>query len=384
MRICIGIAISALSFGCVGTIGERASDDGDGVDGGDTINGRVYKPAAGLSVRDVALYQGVRVDLVSNGEKVTDQSKPIVAKAPASIFAYVDVGEDFAAREITARLSVSEVDGSTWQTEVTHEVAGASEDSSPQTPTFTFEVEADVIQTESGFSVELFEGDDVARSQGDTDGYRFPLDGVSELGAETTGGAFNLVLVPFRYNVDGSNRLPPLDEATIEVYRDYFTAMLPVESLNLTVRDPVDYNRSISSGNGWSAWLDTLVQIRTQDSPPPNTYYYGVAAPAATFASIARVDALRVSVMCRAPQNRACGPLLVLRLQTTMEFSQQFTKLATLWDALTRPAAGHLESIETIRIVAHRLATGPTILLQKFGKTRRSIPILWVTATSSG
>jgi hypothetical protein len=92
-----------------------------------------------------------------------------------------------------------------------------------------------------------------------------------------------LVLVPFRYNADGSGRLPPIDATSVAAYRDAFAAMYPVAEVTVTVRAAVDLDISISSGNSWSNWLDQLMDVRQADNPPSNHYYYGIAAPATSF-----------------------------------------------------------------------------------------------------
>ncbi len=283
----VAIAFLALSFSCgFGSIGEVPSAPPviNGPGGGNGEPPRVYIPASGIEVRDISLYQGVRVDLVVDGAEKQNRNAPVVAKGSASIFVHVDTGADFQPREITARLSVESPGQDGWVLETTKEVSGSS-DTSPQRSAFSFSVPQDVIGTESGYSIELFEGEEETRSFGRAEGARFPETGTSAFRAESTSGAFKVVLVPFAYNADGSGRLPPLDEATIADYKAHLSGMFPVESLDLEVREPVQYNSRIGSNSGWSQWLDRLVEIRTADAPSPNTYYYGMAAPAQTFSA---------------------------------------------------------------------------------------------------
>jgi len=91
------------------------------------------------------------------------------------------------------------------------------------------------------------------------------------------------VLVPFRYNTDGTGRLPPMDAATVTAYRNAFKAMYPVADVEVTVHAIVDTSININSGDGWELWLDQLMDVRQADAPPSNHYYYGVAAPASSF-----------------------------------------------------------------------------------------------------
>ena len=64
--------------------------------------------------------------------------------------------------------------------------------------------------------------------------------------------------------------------------------MYPVPEVIVTVREAVVYNSSIGATTGWSGWLDTLTDLRQQDNPPANTFYYGVASPDDSFSDYCR------------------------------------------------------------------------------------------------
>ena len=74
-----------------------------------------------------------------------------------------------------------------------------------------------------------------------------------------------------------------MDEASIERYRALFSSMYPVSDIVVTVRAPLPYSCSIRASSGWSRWLEHLTDLREQDAPPENTYFYGIAAPASSW-----------------------------------------------------------------------------------------------------
>lgn len=287
----LGIAVGLA--GCVGDILDPgAGDDDDGVslpvdagpegpndrDAAATDRDAAPEPSAlasGIHIREVTLYQGVGIALVDGGDPVESRNGPIVAGADAMFAIGYDVDPGFTPRAIEARVIL---DGGAPHVDLL-DVSS----SSPEGPSGVFQIRVPGAAIAAGarFRVELAEyGDPVP---GVTDGARYPASGSAELGVESSNGPLELVLVPFRYNADGSGRLPPLDADAIAGYRHAFTAMYPVPDVDVTVRAPVDLGYSISSGNSWSRWLDDLVSVRQADGPASNVYYYGVAAPAASF-----------------------------------------------------------------------------------------------------
>jgi len=222
------------------------------------------------------------VPLVLDGAPLAERNAFVVAGASAELMVTYDVEEDFLARDVSAELTVVGAAGEHTQT-VTAFVDGGFAGAIRNTP-FSFSVPAGVLGEDASYSVSFVETTEDAAYEGDAAGARFPKEGHAEIGAESMGEVLRVVLVPFVYNADGSGRLPPLDEGTLSSYRGFFAGMFPNTVLDMTVREPVVYNRSITAGGGgWDTWLDTLVELRESDDPPANTYYYGFAAPANSF-----------------------------------------------------------------------------------------------------
>ena len=275
--------------GCTGVVGP---EEGwiDGVDAGPSTGqladaGESVDPsadaappqdqplAAGVSIRDIDVYQTVAVPLVRDGAAITSRSAPVIAGADALFAIHVDVDGGFSPRTIEARVTI---DGDEYASQ--HDV-GQSSDDTPATA-LRVNVPGEAIAQGASFEVSLHELD-IAPAQ-DAVGARYPADGVAELGAVSAGGPLHLVVVPFRYNADGSGRLPPT-EAAADAYYEAFKAIFPVADVELTVRNPVNMSMSLATSEGWSDWLGLLRAVREADAPSHNTYYYGIAAPASSF-----------------------------------------------------------------------------------------------------
>lgn len=237
--------------------------------------------AAGVSIREVAVYQGIKVTVAENGAPVNQRVGPVVAGADSMLGIFVDVEGGFQGRQIRA---VVTIDG----TEVTEtaNISGATGDNPTQNG-FTVDIPGELITIASSFSVELKEVGD-GTFPGSTDGARYPSNQTASLGAQSSNGPLELVIVPFQYNADGSGRLPPLEASDIAEYERLFTSMFPVASVNLSVRQAVPYSSRISAQSGWQGWLDRLTQIRSQDGVGRNVYYYGVAAPTQSISQYCR------------------------------------------------------------------------------------------------
>ena len=58
--------------------------------------------------------------------------------------------------------------------------------------------------------------------------------------------ALKIVIVPVKYDADGSGRLPDVSATQIELYRKAFHAMYPAKKVEVTVRAPWSYAGTVS------------------------------------------------------------------------------------------------------------------------------------------
>lgn len=234
--------------------------------------------ATDLTISEVAAYQAVKISMMENGSEVTGRNAPLLEGKRALVRVSVEPGAGFTAREILGRL---DIDGDVVEARQT--IRGGSSDGD-MSSTINFDVPSELVQLGATWAVSLHES---GPSQCDPSGgaqNRFPASGTADLGVESSGGNFKIVIVPVRYNSDGSGRLPDLDPAQLQNYVDRSFAIFPATDVEVTVRDPMDWNSAVrASGAGWSALLGAIADLRSRDDVPSNVYYFGSFRPRNTF-----------------------------------------------------------------------------------------------------
>ena len=112
---------------------------------------------------------------------------------------------------------------------------------------------------------------------GSTDKAKF---GAVNLGAQSS-GTFTVMLVP----MVTAGITPKSGPAEVQIYRDALFKMYPVGEIKVEVRAPATYPGSAPqrTGSGWSQALSWLMQLRSADKPPAQTYYYGLITPGQSF-----------------------------------------------------------------------------------------------------
>jgi hypothetical protein len=238
--------------------------------------------AANIAIRELAVYQGVKITLAQNGQEV-GRNAPVVEGRPGLLRVFVEPQGGFTSRPIVARLTLD--NGGTLETlSQTLTVSGASSDQSLGS-TLNFDLSGAQLRAGTQYSVSLHEEGVCGGGVSENSPARFPASGLSQLGAEITGSPFRVVLVPVRYNGDGSGRLPNVGAEAVQGYRDLLYSMFPAAELEVTVRaQPMDFNGGIfSNGDGWSQLLDQCLAQRAADDVDPRTYYYCMFNPASSF-----------------------------------------------------------------------------------------------------
>ena len=94
------------------------------------------------------------------------------------------------------------------------------------------------------------------------------------------------MIVPVRYEADGSGRLPDTSSAAMDELRAQILAMYPIapDQLRMRIRDPMPFDYVITrEGAGFELLLETTRQLRLSDSVPPETYYFSLVSPAPSY-----------------------------------------------------------------------------------------------------
>ncbi len=242
--------------------------------------------AGGLTISEVAYYQSVKISVMRDGSLVNPVNAPIVQNREALVRVFVTRGAGWQPREIVARVSF-EHPAFGGAPRVYEERVTVSMDSSETNggSTFNFEIPEETLLEGVEYSLGLYETEACVPENGNTSGALFPANGTQQLPVNSNGSTFNVVLVPIRYNADGSGRLPDTSPQQVQRYYDLMYAMYPIPDLTLTVGNVVDWNSPVNptSQAGWSNLLEALLAHRNSENPPDNTYYYGIFAPASSF-----------------------------------------------------------------------------------------------------
>ncbi|MFO0715089.1 MAG: M66 family metalloprotease [Sandaracinus sp.] len=202
---------------------------------------------------------------------------PVVAGRDAVVRAYVSASSY--PRSIRGELEVRDGARVVAVHEASASIAQASDDGVPAS-LLSFDVPASEITPSTTFAARIV--DAAGESPGPTHPAQLPRDGSGlSVGARDDGEGLHLVLVPLRWDGDGSGRLPDTSDAWLATVRAVLTSLYPIVDLQIEVHAAVPY----SGGLTWSGNVDfgdvnsVLMDLRMADHAPARAYYYGIVAP---------------------------------------------------------------------------------------------------------
>lgn len=239
-----------------------------------------YHLAAGITVTDVAVFQGVKVTIVKGGSSATPNA-PVVANRDALVRVYVKSDGSTAGKSLVAYLTVTSGSGGTLTRQDTKAISGASTDASAAS-LFQFLVPAASMQTDATFSVKVVDPQGTGPSSGTP--AQYPSDGSSApMDVTSSGAQLKIWLFPVVTN----GVTPPTDGTLTNTLKDIVYDLYPIPSVEITVKPAVTYPGSApaADGNGWDQMLNWFLQKRQNDGPPNDVYYYGSFTPDSSFAS---------------------------------------------------------------------------------------------------
>jgi hypothetical protein len=234
--------------------------------------------AGAIKISDVSIYQAVKVALSNGGAPVIERNAPVIIGKEALLRVSVETLAGFSARQIVVDLTLSSSESAVMSQTAMKMISSASRVDDLDS-TINFEIPGDQITADLKYAVSLREMSETAMGTVDP-AARFPMtDGeLIELGARDA-GPLRVMLVPYRYQGDGSGRLPAMDDAQLELFERYLRSFYPASQIEVTVHDPVDYNAQVGPNTGWEQWLDFHCSLRTEEDPDPKMLYYGVMSP---------------------------------------------------------------------------------------------------------
>ncbi len=275
------VCISALAGGtfsaCISST-EQIDDD----DGGETTPAKTqYVGAEGVSINQVAIYQGVKRVLAQDGVQVAS-SVPLVAGRAALVRVFYTATPERVGQTVAGRLFIW-TDGVRAEEPIAVDVVLGAQSSDPDlASTANFNIPGELIGEALQYSLEL--AVEALESNTDNPAARHPAEAWEEHLVEGPQNTFRVVLAPFQYNADGSGRVPNVSEQMVTAYRDRFMQLYPVSNVEVTVRAPTPWAGQIQpNGGGWQEVGFALSGFRSTDGAGEDVYYYGIFNPTPSF-----------------------------------------------------------------------------------------------------
>ncbi len=268
--------------------------------------------APGVTIEEIAIYQGVKRTLVVGGE-VVDSDVPLIAGRDALVRVFYSTDDDYDGRAVQGRLDL----GDAVIEPTAYALIPPSRDDDLRT-TVNFEIDGADIGDVLDWSVELtqaVEGDDNPAA-------RFPESGSVEVDVEGDVNVLRIVIAPFEYNFDGSGRLPDTSPEQVERIRDTFLKLYPVSDVELSVREPYPWSQEIRpDGEGWVGPGIALLGFRNTDGASDDVYYYGMFNPRETIGQYCGTGCLLgVTLLNDEPEDEGS---VSLRLALGVGFTEQ-------------------------------------------------------------
>lgn len=242
--------------------------------------------AGDLAITKVSLYQGIERPLVVDGSAPANPLElPVIAERDALLRVFVAPDAGFEPRDLLVVVELGTPgEREPLRLRQRRRIARSSTDADLDT-TFTLTLPGSALQLDTELRVELREVGFGVESTGDEASSTFDsardLDGGLPV---ERGDELRLVLIPFRYTADGSDRLPDTSDAALADLVDLLEAMYPVRSVELEVAAPWDWGDPIRpDGSGFTEALVAVSNARDVADEPANTYYYGLFDPASSF-----------------------------------------------------------------------------------------------------
>ena len=236
-------------------------------------------PVKELAIKELALFQGVKVPLAKDGEKLDVTAKVhVVAGREGVLRVYVTPSATWTAREVIAELTL-QVEGKDPKVFKANKTVTLASDDALLDSTINIDVPNGAIEKGATFRVRLLTK---PGQTGEPAKSVYPTTGFDTLDVWETGASFKVVLVPVKAN----GRVPDISPEQIERYRKILQAMYPVQKVELKVRDVWEYGGTLGAGgNGIYGLLDAVTALRKSDGAPKDVYYYGAFAPTSTYST---------------------------------------------------------------------------------------------------
>jgi hypothetical protein len=259
--------------------GGGAGTAGNGQGGGSTAGAGGMTPtenlvgAPGISVKQVAVYQGVKRVLMNDGSPQSSDV-PLVAGRDTMFRIFFNVDGSYDGQPVRVRF--------TFNDQEPMEIVGTPGNSVEEelSTTANYKIPGAQVGEEFKYKIEILQNKESAQANPKA---VYPATGQETIKVDGKANKLRVVMVPFVYNTDGSGRTPNLQGAALDKIRNTFLGMYPVSDVEMSVRESVQWNKAIlPNGQGWQEVGLQVSQLRTQDGVSDDVYYYGIFNPTAS------------------------------------------------------------------------------------------------------
>lgn len=232
--------------------------------------------AQDIALQELAVYQGVKIAIARDGSAVATRNADLVQSREALLRVFVQPSPAFVPRKLTARVTLQNEGEAPRYFEHGLNVQGPSTELDGAS-TFNIDLPRDAFGPITHYAVELRDDAGCPATTSANERARFPAQGLAPVGARET-GPVKVLLVPVRYQADGSNRLPDTSAEQLAQMARRLYSMYPTTEVQLSMRAEVATDRT-----DLSDMLDQMRELRASDAPPSDLAYYGMVRQAETF-----------------------------------------------------------------------------------------------------
>jgi hypothetical protein len=269
---------ASAAAGASGQAAPASSSDGTSTASASASPDACFDLASGIGIHEVAVYQTVKITMATDGTEVAAGSRnaDVVTGRDAVFRIQVAVATGWAPRTLSARVWIRQTPDAAPTLYFAKATISASSVEADLKSTFQVTVPASDIALETAYAVEIAECS-ASAPVGDVVSPRFPAGtDFAAVGARVTGG-LKIQIIPMQAN----GRLPDTTDAGLASYRAIMLAMYPIDTLDLTVGNPMTLTQYPID---WVGALDQLRARRAADNPAAEVYYFGLVKPEDTLA----------------------------------------------------------------------------------------------------
>lgn len=232
--------------------------------------------AGGVVVYRVGIMQGVDNVLYREG-RLPERDVPVVARRDGLLRFYLNIGDDWEDRDLTGVLRLRDrASGIELETLTSTQFISERSDTDNLDSSINFRLTGEQIRQFTEFRFELREADTSRRGGSEDDAVFDSEVNMQGFGAQPT-DPLTLVIVPIRYQADGSNRVPDISTGHIDEIQEAMYALYPTNEVTVRVENPLDWPDAITpGGGGWGNLLATMNNRAARADERRNTYYYGL------------------------------------------------------------------------------------------------------------